>query len=188
MVPCQEILAKAQGRRRRHHRPVGPDHAVRSRRWRTSPREMQRDDYFRVQEDPAADRRRDDQPRAHRGEDRAALRRPGGLRAGRVALGRRCARACCRDERATQYIAEIEADYERIREQHANKKALPMVTLAEARANKTHDRLGELHAAEAEVHRPARVQELRPGRARALHRLGPVLPDLGSGRPVSRRS
>ena len=29
------------------------------------------------------------------------------------------------------------ADYDRIREQHANKKALPLVTLAEARANKT---------------------------------------------------
>ncbi len=34
------------------------------------------------------------------------------------------------------YLAEIAADYERIRLQHANKKALPMVTLAQARANK----------------------------------------------------
>ncbi|MCK7500380.1 MAG: B12-binding domain-containing protein [Comamonadaceae bacterium] len=51
--------------------------------------EMQRDDWFRVHEDPAADRRRHHQPRAHRGEDRAALRRPGGLRARRVAQRRR---------------------------------------------------------------------------------------------------
>ena len=41
------------------------------------------------------------------------------------------------DERATSYIAELEADYERVRVQHAAKKAAPLVTLAEARANKT---------------------------------------------------
>jgi 5-methyltetrahydrofolate--homocysteine methyltransferase len=41
------------------------------------------------------------------------------------------------DERAAKYLDELKADYERVREQHANKKATPMVTLAEARANKT---------------------------------------------------
>ena len=45
-------------------------------------------------------------------------------------------------------------------------------------------RLVRLHAAGAQVHRPARVQELRPGRAGQVHRLGPVLPDLGPGRAV----
>ncbi len=39
-------------------------------------------------------------------------------------------------ERQDAYIAELNADYERVRQQHANKKATPMVTLAEARANK----------------------------------------------------
>jgi 5-methyltetrahydrofolate--homocysteine methyltransferase len=34
------------------------------------------------------------------------------------------------------YVAEIALDYDRIREQHANKKALPIVSLAQARANK----------------------------------------------------
>jgi 5-methyltetrahydrofolate--homocysteine methyltransferase len=34
------------------------------------------------------------------------------------------------------YLADIVTDYQRIREQHANKKALPMVTLEQARANK----------------------------------------------------
>jgi 5-methyltetrahydrofolate--homocysteine methyltransferase len=34
------------------------------------------------------------------------------------------------------YVAEIAQDYERIREQHANKKAQPMVSLEQARANK----------------------------------------------------
>jgi 5-methyltetrahydrofolate--homocysteine methyltransferase len=40
------------------------------------------------------------------------------------------------DERAAKYIAELNADYLRVREQHASKKAVPLVTLAEARANK----------------------------------------------------
>ena len=41
------------------------------------------------------------------------------------------------DERASAYIAGIQADYVRVREQHASKKATPLVTLAAARANKT---------------------------------------------------
>src|SRR6187431_395175 len=41
------------------------------------------------------------------------------------------------DQRASAYIAELNADYVRVRELHANKKATPLVTLAEARANKT---------------------------------------------------
>ncbi|NMM37636.1 MAG: methionine synthase [Glaciimonas sp.] len=39
-------------------------------------------------------------------------------------------------ESRDQYLAEIATDYERIRVQHANKKALPILTLAQARANK----------------------------------------------------
>ena len=41
------------------------------------------------------------------------------------------------EERATQAIADLKADYARVREQHASKKVTPLVTLAEARANKT---------------------------------------------------
>ncbi|MFM2407063.1 MAG: methionine synthase, partial [Pseudomonadota bacterium] len=41
------------------------------------------------------------------------------------------------DERAAKYIAELKTDYERVREQHANRKTTPLVTLAQARANKT---------------------------------------------------
>ena len=40
------------------------------------------------------------------------------------------------DERAKAFIAELHRDYDKVREQHANKKATPMVTLAQARANK----------------------------------------------------
>jgi 5-methyltetrahydrofolate--homocysteine methyltransferase len=41
------------------------------------------------------------------------------------------------DDKAATYIAELKSDYDKVREQHANKKATPLVTLAEARANKT---------------------------------------------------
>jgi 5-methyltetrahydrofolate--homocysteine methyltransferase len=41
------------------------------------------------------------------------------------------------DQRATKFIDELKADYERVRQQHASKKATPLVTLAAARANKT---------------------------------------------------
>ena len=41
------------------------------------------------------------------------------------------------DDRAAAYVAELEADYARVRAQHESKKPIPLVTLAEARANKT---------------------------------------------------
>ncbi|SFH85147.1 methionine synthase (B12-dependent) [Collimonas sp. OK307] len=40
-------------------------------------------------------------------------------------------------EQRDQYISDIALDYERIREQHANKKAVPLLTLAAARENRT---------------------------------------------------
>jgi 5-methyltetrahydrofolate--homocysteine methyltransferase len=66
-------------------------------------------------------------------------------------------------EQRDQYVEEIAADYERIREQHANKKAVPMLSLAEARANKESRFTGKPRAGQAEVHRPPRVQECRSG-------------------------
>ena len=40
-------------------------------------------------------------------------------------------------EQAENYIADMNADYDRVREQHANKKQVPMWPLAKARSNKT---------------------------------------------------
>ena len=40
-------------------------------------------------------------------------------------------------EQAAKYIADIEADYEKVRTQHANRKQVPLWPLARARANKT---------------------------------------------------
>jgi 5-methyltetrahydrofolate--homocysteine methyltransferase len=42
------------------------------------------------------------------------------------------------DETRERYVAEIALDYDRIRTQHAGKKALPMLALADARRNKMH--------------------------------------------------
>ena len=40
-------------------------------------------------------------------------------------------------DNAARYLAELSADYEKVRHQHANKKQVPMWTLERARANKT---------------------------------------------------
>jgi 5-methyltetrahydrofolate--homocysteine methyltransferase len=40
-------------------------------------------------------------------------------------------------DQAAKYIAEVNADYDKVREQHANKKQVPLWPLAKARANKT---------------------------------------------------
>lgn len=40
------------------------------------------------------------------------------------------------DGRAAAFISELKADYDKVRKLHAGKKAVPLVTLAEARANK----------------------------------------------------
>ncbi len=40
------------------------------------------------------------------------------------------------DDRAAKYIEDLKVDYDKVRQQHANKKATPMVSLAAARANK----------------------------------------------------
>jgi 5-methyltetrahydrofolate--homocysteine methyltransferase len=41
------------------------------------------------------------------------------------------------DERAAKYLDDLRADYDKVRQQHANKKQTPLVSLAQARANKT---------------------------------------------------
>ncbi len=73
---------QGQGGRRRPDRAVRPDHAV-----------ARRDGQLRHRDgapgllDPAADRRRDDVPRAHGGQGDPALQGPGALGEGRLALG-----------------------------------------------------------------------------------------------------
>ena len=170
MVPCHEILARAK--------VEGADIIGLSglitpslEEMQYVAGEMQKDDHFRIKQDPAADWRRHHQPRAHRRQDRAALRRPGGL----------CARCLAQRERGAKpagrpggrsYIAELNADYDKVRQQHANKKQMPLWPLAKARANKTPVDWTHYTAHRAQIHWPARVQELRPERAGAVTSTG----------------
>ena len=109
-APVQQLRSRQHGRdgagredpgdgaRRegRHDRPVRPDHAVA----RGDGARGARDAAAGLQH-PAADRRRDHQPRPHRGEDRAELlARPGGVRARRDPLGRRLPEPGVRRRRA----------------------------------------------------------------------------------------
>jgi 5-methyltetrahydrofolate--homocysteine methyltransferase len=87
------------------------------------------------------------------------------------------------------YIAELNADYERVRHQHANKKATPMVTLARRRAP-TRPCAGLW-----DRYTPARAQDHSAAACSRIYDLAelvpyidwaPVLPDLGLGRPLPR--
>lgn len=72
-------------------------------------------------------------------------------------------------DKASEYIAELKADLERVREQHANKKQTPMWPLARSRANKNTHRLGRLRAEAAQISGASGVSQFRPGRTGPLH-------------------
>ena len=78
MVPCEKILERAKLGEGRPHRPERTHHALARR----DGARRARDGAAGVQA-AAAHRRRDDEPRAHRREDRAALQRAGRARARR---------------------------------------------------------------------------------------------------------
>ena len=79
-------------------------------------REMQRQGFA----DAAADRRRHHLARAHRAEDRAALRRAGGVGEGRLARGRRRAVAAQRRTARAVRGRSRAPTTPKIRERHAN--------------------------------------------------------------------
>jgi 5-methyltetrahydrofolate--homocysteine methyltransferase len=84
------------------------------------------------------------------------------------------------------YVAEVAADYEKARAQHANKKGVALVSLAAARANA---RQARLRAGKAPKKLGVtRAEEPRPRRDREVHRLDALLPDLGPRRQLPRRS
>jgi len=135
MVPCNEILAKAK--------VEGADIVGLSGLITPSleemayvASEMQRDDYFRVKKIPlliggATTSRVHTAVKIAPHYEGPVVYVPDASRSVSVAS------SLLSDEGATKYIDELRSDYERIRDQHANKKALPLVTLEEARANKT---------------------------------------------------
>ncbi|MBY0241583.1 MAG: methionine synthase [Burkholderiaceae bacterium] len=98
-------------------------------------REMQRDDHFRMMKIPlliggATTSRAHTAVKISHNYDGPVVYVPDASRSVSVA------QSLLTPESRDQYIEEIEHDYARIREQHANKKALPSVSLAAARANK----------------------------------------------------
>ncbi len=135
MVPCQDILAKAK--------VEGADIIGLSglitpslEEMQHVAAEMQRDDWFRVKKIPlliggATTSRVHTAVKIAPHYEGPVAYVPDASRAVGV-----CSELLS-DERAARYIAELNADYERVRTLHANKKATPLVTLAEARANKT---------------------------------------------------
>ncbi|NUY03481.1 methionine synthase [Paraburkholderia sp. JPY169] len=135
MVPCNEILAKAK--------VEGADIVGLSGLITPSleemayvASEMQRDDYFRVKKIPlliggATTSRVHTAVKIAPQYEGPVVYVPDASRSVSVAS------SLLSDEGAAKYIDELNADYNRIRDQHANKKAQPMVTLAQARANKT---------------------------------------------------
>ncbi len=135
MVPCNEILAKAK--------VEGADIVGLSGLITPSleemayvASEMQRDEYFRIKKIPlliggATTSRVHTAVKIAPNYEGPVVYVPDASRSVSVAS------SLLSDEGAAKYLDELKADYDRIRKQHANKKAQPMVTLAAARENKT---------------------------------------------------
>ena len=135
MVPCQDILARAK--------VEGADIIGLSglitpslEEMQYVAGEMQRDDYFRIKKIPlliggATTSRVHTAVKISPHYEGPVVYVPDASRSVSVCSD------LLSDDKATAYIAELNADYVRVREQHANKKATPLVTLAQARANKT---------------------------------------------------
>jgi len=135
MVPCQDILAKAK--------VEGADIIGLSglitpslEEMQHVAGEMQRDDYFRIKKIPlliggATCSRVHTAVKIAPHYEGPVVYVPDASRSVGVCSD------LISDERAAKFIDELRVDYDRVREQHASKKATPLVTLAAARANKT---------------------------------------------------
>jgi len=134
MVPCSDILAKAKAE---NADIVGLSGLITPSLEEMAhvAREMQRDPYFRERKIPlliggATTSRAHTAVKIAPHYDGPVVYVPDASRS--VSVAQSLLTADARD----QYLADIASDYQRIREQHANKKALPMLPLPEARANK----------------------------------------------------
>jgi 5-methyltetrahydrofolate--homocysteine methyltransferase len=134
MVPCAEILAKAK---EENADIVGLSGLITPSLEEMAyvAREMQRDPWFRDRKVPlliggATTSRAHTAVKIAPHYDGPVVYVPDASRS--VSVGQ----SLVTDDARDAYVAELAEDYARIREQHANKKALPTVTLAQARANK----------------------------------------------------
>jgi 5-methyltetrahydrofolate--homocysteine methyltransferase len=144
MVPCSEILAKAKAE---NADIVGLSGLITPSLEEMAhvAKEMQRDPHFRMLKIPlliggATTSRAHTAVKIAPNYEGPVVYVPDASRSVSVA------QSLLTQEQRDQYVEEIAADYERIREQHANKKATPMVSLPEARANKTRLAFTGVHA------------------------------------------
>ncbi|KRB79096.1 methionine synthase [Noviherbaspirillum sp. Root189] len=135
MVPCSEILAKAKAE---NADIIGLSGLITPSLEEMAhvAKEMQRDPHFRMMKIPlliggATTSRAHTAVKIAPNYEGPVVYVPDASRSVSVA------QSLLTQEQREQYVEDIKKDYERIREQHANKKAVPMVSLAEARANKT---------------------------------------------------
>jgi 5-methyltetrahydrofolate--homocysteine methyltransferase len=134
MVPCHEILARAK--------VEGADIVGLSglitpslEEMQYVAGEMQKDEHFRIRKIPlliggATTSRVHTAVKIAPHYDGPVVYVPDASRSVSVAQG-------LLSDQATRYIAEVNADYDKVRLQHANKKQVPLWPLAKARANKT---------------------------------------------------
>ncbi len=133
MVPCQDILARAK--------VEGADVVGLSglitpslEEMQFVAAEMQRDDYFRVKKIPlliggATTSRVHTAVKIAPHYEGPVVYVPDASRSVGIAQS-------LLSEQAADFVGELRADYDRIRTQHAGKKQTPLITLAQARANK----------------------------------------------------
>ncbi len=134
MVPCAEILAKAK---EENADIVGLSGLITPSLEEMAyvAREMQRDPYFRERKIPlliggATTSRAHTAVKIAQHYDGPVIYVPDASRSVSVA------QSILTPEQRDVYLADIVADYERIRQQHASKKAAPMLSIADARKNK----------------------------------------------------
>ncbi|MEC5215196.1 5-methyltetrahydrofolate--homocysteine methyltransferase [Actimicrobium sp. GrIS 1.19] len=134
MVPCSEILARAKAE---NADIIGLSGLITPSLEEMAyvAKEMQRDPYFRMLKIPlliggATTSRAHTAVKIAHNYDGPVVYVPDASRSVSVA------QSLLTPEQREQYIADISTDYERIRDQHANRKAVPMLSLAQARANK----------------------------------------------------
>ena len=174
--------ARTEGRR---HRPLRPDHALARRNGA-----CRGGDGARGLRHPAADRRRDDQPRAYGGEDPPQLRaRPDRPRQRRQPRGRRRRRAAVAGSEgrptSRRCAPNIARSPTRMRAARPTRRACRWRRRAPTRFRS----IGPAYAPPKPSFLGARVlRRLGSRRSRALHRLDAVLPDLGAEGPLSRHS
>ena len=144
MVPCSEILARAKAE---NADIIGLSGLITPSLEEMAyvAKEMQRDPYFRERKTPlliggATTSRAHTAVKISHNYEGPVVYVPDASRSVSVA------QSLLTPEHRDQYIADIETDYERIRQQHANKKAVPMLSIAAARKNKMQLSFEDKHA------------------------------------------